>query len=211
MKPEGYYLAGREDLVEMLPRPLGRVLDVGCGAGNVARGLRGAGASEIWGIEVVPEMAARARDAVDEIIVGTVEDALAGDRLQGPFDTIVCYDVLEHLVDAQVVLDGLRAVAAPGARLHVSVPNARNFTLIYDLLVRGTFGYTEYGHRDSTHLRWFTRRDIAAAVERAGWSVQDVRPNVFRGRDRPTDRLTRGRLREFIALQWTVLATAPPS
>ena len=77
-----------------------------------------------------------------------------------------------------------------------------------DLLFRGTFGYTEYGHRDVTHLRWYTRRDIVAAVERNGWTAQDVRPNVFRGRDRPVDRLTAGRAREFIALQWTVLAAA---
>jgi 2-polyprenyl-3-methyl-5-hydroxy-6-metoxy-1,4-benzoquinol methylase len=208
MKPEGYYLAGREDLVEMLPRPLGRVLDVGCGAGNVARTLRGAGASEVCGIEVVPEMAERARDALDELVVGTVEDALAGDRLRGPFDTIVCYDVLEHLVDADAVIRGLRALAAPGGRIHISVPNARNFTLLYDLLVRGTFGYTDWGHRDVTHLRWFTRRDIVGAAERGGWTVRDVRPNLFRGRDRPVDRVTRGRLREFIALQWTVLGTA---
>jgi 2-polyprenyl-3-methyl-5-hydroxy-6-metoxy-1,4-benzoquinol methylase len=208
LKPEGYYLAGREDLVEVLPRPLGRVLDVGCGAGGVARGLRAAGAAEIWGIEVAPEMAERARDTLDELVVSTVEDALAGGRLEGPFDTIVCYDVLEHLVDPEGVIADLRELAAPGARLHVSVPNARNFTLLYDLFVKGTFGYTEYGHRDTTHLRWFTRRDIVAAVQAGGWTVADVRPNTFRGRDRPVDRATAGRLREFIALQWSVLATA---
>ena len=210
MKPESYYMAGREDLVEQLPRPVGRVLDVGCGAGNVARVLRAAGAAEVWGIEVVPEIAERARDALDELVLGTVEDALSGERLEGSFDTIVCYDVLEHLVDPEAVLRGLRDVAVPGGRLHVSVPNARNFTLLYDLLVRGTFGYTDYGHRDSTHLRWFTRRDIVAAIGRTGWTVNDVRPNVFRGRDRPVDRLPAGRVREFIARQWTLLAEAGP-
>jgi 2-polyprenyl-3-methyl-5-hydroxy-6-metoxy-1,4-benzoquinol methylase len=209
-KPEGYYGAGREDLVAMLPRPLGRALDVGCGAGNVARGLRAAGASEIWGVEVHPTFAAQAKDALDELVVATVEDALAEERLRGPFDTIVCYDVLEHLVDPAPVLRGLLELAAPGAHLHVSVPNARNFTLLRDLLLRGTFGYTDFGHRDYTHLRWFTRRDIAATVRDAGWQVLETVPNTFRGRDRPVDRVTRGHVREFIALQWTVLAQAPP-
>jgi SAM-dependent methyltransferase len=210
-KPEGYYGAGREDLVAVLPRPLGRALDVGCGAGNVARGLRAAGATEIAGVEIHPTFAAQAQDALDELVVSSVEDALSQGRLRGPFDTIVCYDVLEHLVDADVVLRELLALAAPGGHLHVSVPNARNFTLIRDLVFRGTFGYTEFGHRDVTHLRWFTRRDIVDAIGRAGWTVVGARPNTFRGKDRPVDRVTRGHLREFIALQWTVLAQAPPA
>jgi 2-polyprenyl-3-methyl-5-hydroxy-6-metoxy-1,4-benzoquinol methylase len=207
-KPEGYYGARREDLVAMLPAPLGRVLDIGCGEGNVARALRDAGASEIAGVEIMPDAAAVAEAAVDHLFVGPVEEALAGDELPGPFDTIVAYDVLEHLVDPESVLRELRGLAAPGGRLHVSVPNARNFTLMRDLVLRGTFGYTDFGHRDATHLRWFTRRDIIEAIERSGWSVTSWGPNTFRGRDRPVDRVTRGRLREFIALQWNVLAVA---
>jgi hypothetical protein len=117
--------------------------------------------------------------------------------------------VLEHLVDPAETLRSLLAVAAPGGRLHVSIPNARHASLLIDLGLRGTFGYTEFGHRDETHLRWYTRRDLEALVSRASRRVQWVRPPVFRGRDRTADRLTRGRLREFIALQWHLLATAP--
>jgi SAM-dependent methyltransferase len=208
-KPAGYYGAGREDLVALLPRPIGRVLDVGCGAGNVARVLRAAGAETITGIEMVPEAAALAEPALDRLVVDTVEEALGSGDLGGPFDTIVVYDVLEHLVDPEPVVRDLLALAAPGGRLHVSVPNARNYTLVRDLVLRGTFGYADFGHRDATHLRWFTRADIVALIGRAGWEVRSWGPNTFRGRDRPVDRLTRGRLREFIALQWHVLAVAP--
>jgi UDP-glucose:(heptosyl)LPS alpha-1,3-glucosyltransferase len=208
-KPTGYYGAAREDVVAELPRPLGRVLDVGCGAGGVGRSLRNAGASELVGVEVFPEAAEEARSVFDEVVAGTIEDALASGALRGPFDTIACYDVLEHLVDPEAVLRALLPLAAPGGRLHVSVPNARHFSLVADLLLRGTFGYTEYGHRDATHLRWFTRADIVAAVAAAGWEVQSWAPNTFRGRDRPVDRLTAGRARELIALQWHVLARAP--
>jgi 2-polyprenyl-3-methyl-5-hydroxy-6-metoxy-1,4-benzoquinol methylase len=208
-KPLGYYGAGREDLVAMLPRPIGRVLDIGCGEGAVGRVLRGEGASEVWGVEIFPEAAARAAEAYDGVVVAPVEQALAGDELPvAGFDTIVCYDVLEHLVDPLVILSMLRERAVPGARLHVSVPNARHLGLVRDLLLRGTFGYTEFGHRDSTHLHWFTRRDLEAAVSGAGWRIEASRPNPFRGRDEPFNRATRGKLQEFIALQWNVLATA---
>src|SRR4029453_11828092 len=92
-------------------------------------------------------------------------------RVEGAFDTILCYDVLEHLVDPGAVLSHLRTLAAPQARLHISVPNARHYSLVADLVLRGTFGYTEWGHRDATHLRWFTRRDMRGVLQDAGWKV----------------------------------------
>ncbi len=41
-KPAGYYALERVDVVDELPRPVGRTLDVGCGEGGVARALRAA-------------------------------------------------------------------------------------------------------------------------------------------------------------------------
>ena len=207
-KPPGYYGHRRPDLVAALPRPLGRVLDVGCGEGAVARELRAAGASAIAGIEINPQAAAVAAAALDELAVGSVEQCLDG-LTSGPWDTICCYDVLEHLVDPEAVLRALRSAAAPGARLHVSVPNARHLSLVYDLLLRGTFGYADSGHRDITHLRWFTRRDIVAAITAAGWRVRSVSHPPLR-RFRRLDRLTRGRSSEFVVVQLSVLAEAAP-
>ncbi len=201
----GYFANAREDVVAELVRPLGRVLDVGCGSGHVGPGLRAAGARHLTGVEFVPAAAAAARRRFDEVLHGSIEEALG--RLEGPFDTILCLDVLEHLADPDAVLAGLRGVAAPGGRLKVSVPNARQVGLVYDLVVRGTFGYTEWGHRDRTHLRWFTRRDIVDVVGRAGWRVDGVSHPPL-GRSRPLDRVTRGRSTEFLVGQWYVAATA---
>jgi 2-polyprenyl-3-methyl-5-hydroxy-6-metoxy-1,4-benzoquinol methylase len=204
--PGGYYRNAREDLVAALPRPIGRVLDVGCGEGEVDRLLRAEGATSLTGIEINERAAERARGVLDDLRIGAVEEVLSS--LSGSFDTICCYDVLEHLVDPATVLSGLRSVAAPGARLHVSVPNARHYSLLADLVLRGTFGYTEWGHRDSTHLRWFTRRDIVAAIEATGWRViQKSHPALHRSR--LLDILTRGGSTEFLVGQWYVLAVNP--
>ncbi len=113
--------------------------------------------------------------------------------------------LLEHLVDPGVVLDGLSARAAPGARLQVSVPNARHVQLVYDLVARGTFGYTEWGHRDQTHLRWFTRADIVALVQAHGWNVTGTGHPPL-GHTARLNRATRGRASEFFANQWYVSA-----
>jgi 2-polyprenyl-3-methyl-5-hydroxy-6-metoxy-1,4-benzoquinol methylase len=205
MKPSGYYSQQRPDLVAALPRPLGSVLDVGCGEGAVGRLLREEGAERLTGVEIDPASAAKAREVYDDVAEGAVEDKLP--ELHGPFDSILCYDVLEHLVDPAAVLSQLRGLAAPGGRLHVSVPNARHFSLVRDLMLRGTFGYTEWGHRDNTHLRWFTRSDIVQAVEDAGWRVVETsHPRLNRAGG--INRLTRGRAADFLVAQVYVLAQA---
>jgi len=200
----GYYGQGRPELIDLLPRPLGRVLDVGCGEGGVAVGLRAAGAVWIAGIELHPPAAERALEVLDELRIGRVEEQL--ERLGGTFDTILAYDVLEHLPDPAAVLAALRGIAAPDARLHVSIPNARHWSLARDIVWRGTFGYTAAGHRDRTHLRWFTRRDIMALLEECGWAVERVDHLPLRAVSAAAARLSRGLTAEFLVFQWSVLA-----
>lgn len=201
-KPDsGYYANARADIVAALPRPLGSVLDVGCGAGGVGPELRAAGAARLTGIEMEPAAAEQARAVYDEVHTGTVEDALPS--LRGPFDTILCLDVLEHMVDPAAVVRELRGVIADAGWLQVSVPNARHLSLVRDLVFHGTFGYTDWGHRDSTHLRWFTRRDMVELLQATGWRVERVSHPAL-GRSRGLDRLTRGRSTEFLVGQWYV-------
>jgi 2-polyprenyl-3-methyl-5-hydroxy-6-metoxy-1,4-benzoquinol methylase len=203
-KPAGYYSAIRTDLVPHLPDPLGRVLDVGCGTGQTGELLLPRSPALLLGIEIDPVAASVAADTYDEVLVGACEELLA--ELEGPFDTILCYDVLEHLVDPWAVLGELSRLSAPDGRLHVSVPNARHLSLMVDVMIRGTFGYQAYGHRDDTHLRWFTPRDIEAAIEAAGFEVNSrSHPPISRARQ-VAARLTGGRSTEFLVWQWHVLA-----
>lgn len=201
----GYYANDRSELVAQLPRPLGRVLDVGCGAGGVGRSLRAAGATRLVGIELNATAAEQARDVFDEVLTADAESLVARGELTGPFDTVVLYDVLEHLVDPAALLRAIQPLVVPGGHVHVSMPNARHFSLVRDLVFKGTFGYTDWGHRDRTHLRWFTRRDAVALLADGGWTVERVEPSIL-GRNQLVDRVTFGRAREFIALQWQVLA-----
>ena len=198
-----YFSQERPELVARLPARLGRVLDVGCGAGGVGRAIRGR-ADALVGIELDPAAADVARGVYDEVLNGRVEDVL-GD-LSGTFDTVLAYDVLEHLADPGAVLRRLRPLAAPDALLHVSLPNARHWTLVRDLLVRGTFGYTAWGHRDRTHLRWLTRSDLVRLLEENGWRVERTLHAPLTPAGRVAERLTRGLSAEFLVYQWSALA-----
>jgi 2-polyprenyl-3-methyl-5-hydroxy-6-metoxy-1,4-benzoquinol methylase len=204
-----YYAQERANVIAELAAPLGRVLDVGCGQGGANLPLRAAGATEIVGVEILPEAAALAAERYDHVEVGDAQEALR--RVGGSFDTILCYDVLEHLVDPEAVLLRLGALAAaPGARLHISVPNARHYSLVRDLMLRGTFGYTEWGHRDATHLRWFTRRDMRDLLQETGWEIDSTLSSLeLRLRElglRAPRRLVNGVGGEFFGRSWYVVA-----
>ncbi len=202
-KSQSYYGLSRSETLAHLPPPFGRVLDVGCAEGAAAELLRRGGASWITGIEMLPAPAAAAARVYDEVLVGDALSELPSTT--GPFDTILCYDVLEHLYDPLALIRALRDVSAPNGRLHVSVPNASHISLLRDLILRGTFGYANAGHRDATHLRWFTRRDIVALIGEGGWRVEQVEHSQLH-RSRFLHTLTRGRSTEFLAGQWYVLA-----
>ena len=183
---------------------MGRVLDVGCGAGGTAGPLRAAGAERLVGIELDRDAAERARTRFDAVHTGRAEEQVA--ELDERFDTILCYDLLEHLPDPASLLRALGAVAAERGRLHVSVPNARHWTLARDLVLRGTFGYADAEHRDKTHLRWFTRSDLVELLGATGWPVVSVSHGELRAPSRLVARLTRGLSVEFLVYQWAALA-----
>ncbi len=206
-KPVDYFEHSRSDLVHRLPLPLGRVLDVGCGAGGVGAEIRRRGVERLVGIELDADAAATARSVFDTVVVG---DALAAVRTlpDDSFDTIVCYDILEHLYDPVAVLRDLYRVVVAGGRLHVSVPNARHASLFRDLYLRGTFGYTPFGHRDSTHIRWFTRTDLQRLLAEAGWTVTETTTHPFKPYRALLTRLSGGRLSEVFAVQWFVMCRA---
>jgi len=204
VKPEGYFASDRAELVRQLPSPVGRVLDVGCGEGRTGASLRRAGATRIVGIELDKAAATAASEMYDEVREGPVESEL--DAIDESFDTILLYDVLEHLVDPWELLRRLHGIAAPGARVHVSIPNARHWTLLRDLALRGTFGYPPAAHRDATHLRWFTRSDLVELLESTRWAVDRVDFGALRPVSRLAARLTRNLSADLLAYQLSAIA-----
>lgn len=204
--PPEYFTNTRPEVTCYLPRVGSLVLDVGCGQGFASASLRDRGAQHITGIEYDLAAADLARQRLDEVHQGDVGKILPT-LPPGQFDLILAYDVLEHLVDPYEALSGLRRVCRPDGQLHVSVPNARSLFLLRNLIVKGTFGYDPNGGIcDATHLRWFTRRDMASALVAAGWSVDVVNYRLgFWGRVADTATLTL--MRDFIVGQYYFLAS----
>jgi 2-polyprenyl-3-methyl-5-hydroxy-6-metoxy-1,4-benzoquinol methylase len=199
-----YGTQARTFQVELLPKPLGRVLDVGCSEGRLAELLRSRGATHVAGIELDEEFSAAARERYDEVVQGSVPEDLSWEP--GSFDTILCYDILEHIYDPWSALARLERLLAPGGQLHISIPNARHKDVWLPLVRGGTFNYAPAGLLDVTHMRFFTRSDAERMMEAAGLRHLSTTcvPPTSRKR-RLASALTRGRAVEFFAVQWFVL------
>jgi SAM-dependent methyltransferase len=169
--------SGRErpEITRHIPPGARRLLDVGCGAGGSSAGVRSrAHGLHVVGIESDPAAAARARGLLDEVLVGDARPTLEALAREGrKFDAFLFADVLEHLEDPVRALSVARTLAAPGATLVASVPNAGHLSLVRDLVL-GRFDPVPAGPADAGHLRWFTQASLADALAEAGWRVQAI-------------------------------------
>lgn len=170
----GYYGHPRREMEPFVPAAAAAVLDIGCGAGAFAATLRQARPGrqlEIWGVEIMPEAAALARGAVDQVLVGDAVVRVA-EMPDGRFDCVVLNDVLEHLAEPAPLLRQARRVLRPGGALVASLPNVRYFFNVWDLAVRGRWDYADEGILDRTHLRFYTRSSLQRLFEGEGFEVE---------------------------------------
>lgn len=106
-------------LVRTLAAPRGRVLEVGCGLGELIGNLDG---RRRVGIDVSPAMIERARARFPdvELFVADVERDDLSALLGGPFDTIVLSDVVGHLADVETAFARLGPLLSPQGRIIVT-------------------------------------------------------------------------------------------
>lgn len=168
------YENDRPDVRALVPPSARRVLDLGCSSGAVGAALKAASGCEVVGVEFDPLLATDARERLDTVVEGDLEDPAILDG-RGAFDVILCADVLEHLRDPEGVLGRAVEHLAPGGIVVVSLPNVRYWETFWQLGAKGTFPRRSEGIFDRTHLRWFTLRDAYGLLDGAGLEVVEVR------------------------------------
>ena len=166
------YTATRPELLELISPPVKKILDVGCADGHLSGYLKDQYGAEVWGVEISQGLADIARQTMDRVMVGPIEERCSA-LPDGYFDTIILADILEHLVDPLSVLSALKSKLTDKGAVVASIPNVGHWGVIKNLL-NGIWRYTDYGLMDSSHLRWFTRQTIYEMFHSAGLNIADM-------------------------------------
>jgi len=145
---------------------LGRVLDVGCGTGQVLRAATPY-ASSLTGVDLDAGALDRARLAVPgaTFLTAGIENLPFE---PGSFDTIFFCDVIEHLRNPLDPLDSLRRLLARDGVLVVTTPNANAVT-------RLVLGDAWFGLSDESHLLFFTAFTLGHALRKSGFEKISLR------------------------------------
>lgn len=177
-----YQNDGNPDVVALVPNDAANVLDVGCGAGGVARLLRARNpCTLVTGITASEAEARAAAPHLAAALVLDLEAPLPQQLLEQRFDVIIFSHVLEHLRRPEQVVARFAELLTPGGVVVIAVPNVAGWRDRVQLTM-GRFEYREGGTFDSTHLRFFTfytaARYLLAAAPQLRVDLQRVTGSV---------------------------------
>lgn len=155
------------------------VLDVGSGAGRVARYLAaeqgrtvtvlGSDSDAVAAVNDLDESGLRALQT--DLEAATWDAPIAGET----FDVVILDGALERLRGPDTLLGRIRdaGILREDGALVLSVSNASHQSVVSELLV-GDFRYTDGGILDENQLRWFTLTSLRRLLEQSGFVIERV-------------------------------------
>ncbi len=168
--------------------PNDRVIDVLEAGGGSFTHIRVPGRRRVTVLDISPEQLER-NDYADEKILGDLENA---GSLKGPYDLIVCFDVLEHLPNPERAFANMASALREGGMLVIGCPNLAStkglvtkltphgFHVWYYKAIRGDAQAGEPGHAPfPTFLRRAMGFDhLKRAAKAAGLDIVFARSYV---------------------------------
>jgi 2-polyprenyl-3-methyl-5-hydroxy-6-metoxy-1,4-benzoquinol methylase len=148
-------------LVSSIERFLGnRVLDVGCGTGNLTKLIRN---RFVVGIDCTERYLSQFKKRLNGIqsFLVDIQDTQELSRIKRfEFDTVLCSNVLEHVKDDILALRNMHDILVEGGRLVLLVPSWKSL----------------YGSLDQTnlHFRRYSKSDLLGKIEKAGFKVDQI-------------------------------------
>src|SRR5450755_5169911 len=144
-----------------------RVLDLGCGEGDLTAVLARAGARTL-GVEVAEAALARARRRHPELSFERVpiDDPLP--LADGAFDVVWASEVIEHVADTARWLSEVRRVLAPRGRLLVTTPSHGRLPIALG-------GLERFAEPLGDHLHLYTRRSLGEILAQFGFAEIHIR------------------------------------
>jgi len=206
------YIGERNDILNLLPNNVKRVLDIGCSIGTLGEKIKKRNHAEVVGIEINEQMGKIAKEKLDKVIIGDIENVNLSDYLvPNYFDCVIFADTLEHLKNPWGVLKNANKFLNNRGIVIASIPNVRHYTTIINLLFKGYWPYRERGIHDNNHLRFFTLKNIEELFQYAGLKIYKI-IRKYRIIERPhflnkcSKYLALPFIKDFITFQYLIIA-----
>ncbi len=149
-----------------------RVLDVGCGEGQLTAELALAGYSAV-GVDVAAEPLRRARASHPGLDVRLLEPDVPWPLDDASFDAVWAGETLEHVLDTAGWLSEVRRVLRSGGSLLLSTPAHGRLRMLG--LALSPRRLDRHFDPRSDHLRFYTRRTLARLLDEFGFERVEVR------------------------------------
>jgi len=147
-----------------------RVLDVGCGQGELLHWLADHG-FEAQGIEPSEEATAIARERDLDARAITIDELVGDPDRHGAYDAVVMLNVLEHVPEPVAMLEDAGRLLAPGGLLYLKVPNDFN---PLQLAAQRKLDCEEWWVAVPDHVNYFDVESLCALGRRLGFEPLDV-------------------------------------
>jgi len=146
-------------LIESLIDPHSRILDIGCGEGELIEQLEKNIYANTHGIELSPDLTRKAIAKGFSVVQGNAEKDLSQYANQS-FDYVILSQTLQAMVKPREVLLELLRI---GGKAIVSFPNFGHWKIRLQLLLTGKMPVTEslpYAWYDTPNIHFFTIQDF---------------------------------------------------
>ena len=195
----------RDEFLSLVPIGTKKVLDVGCGIGDLGVKLK-ANDMEVVGVENNEYCYNLSKEKLNKTFLADIE------KFQLPysskyFDCILYADILEHLLNPLSLLCKHKEYLNDTGFVVASIPNIRYYKVISRLVVGGTWDYMDIGILDRTHVRFFTLINIQELFMKAGFEVVEIRRNIVAQRAmKILNFICFNGLKEFLTYQYYIKA-----
>ncbi len=143
----------------------GRILEVGCAAGDLLVPLREHYRLDVAGIEMSLHAASLAKDVHGlDVHCGTLFDA---PYARASFDAVVMRHVVEHFPSARQALEEIGRLLKPGGKLFITTPN-------YNSIDRRVFRSFWHNYEPPRHLAVFSVATLERLLGETGFALQGI-------------------------------------
>lgn len=143
----------------------GKILDFGAGTGELIKILTENSELELSAVDIL--------DRPIDLPIGVtwhqqdLNEELS--NLRGPFDAVICSEVIEHLENPRAVFRNIAAVLKPGGKLILTMPNQENIRSFLTLMFRGHFA-SFMGPEYPAHITALLRMDLLRICRETGFT-----------------------------------------